>query len=150
MDNAIKVGVYICHCGHNIAGVIDIPEVCQYVRRLDHVAVVRDYDYMCSNKGYELITQDIKQLGINRVVVAACSPRLQEQSFQNALKGAGLNPYLLQIAFSTVPLGIDKWGVAVLAGGSLFAVDEIRKALFPRLFSLGKWRPLSEKAKRPN
>jgi Ca2+-transporting ATPase len=56
----------------------------------------------------------------------------------------------LQIAFSTVPLGIDKWGVAVLAGGSLFAVDEIRKALFPRLFSLGKWRPLSEKAKRPN
>lgn len=50
----------------------------------------------------------------------------------------------LQIAFSTVPLGIDKWGIAVLAGGSLFAVEEIRKALFPRLFSLGKWRPLSE------
>jgi Ca2+-transporting ATPase len=50
----------------------------------------------------------------------------------------------LQVAFSTVPLGIDKWGIAVLAGGSLFVVDEIRKALFPRLFSLGKWRPLSE------
>lgn len=54
----------------------------------------------------------------------------------------------LQIAFSTVPLGIDKWGVAILAGGTLFAADEIRKALFPRLFSFGKWRPLSEKAKR--
>jgi Ca2+-transporting ATPase len=50
----------------------------------------------------------------------------------------------LQVAFSTVPLGIDKWGIAVLAGGSLFAVDEIRKVFFPKLFSLGKWRPLSE------
>jgi len=53
----------------------------------------------------------------------------------------------LQIAFSTVPLDIDKWGIGVLAGGSLFAVDEIRKALFPRLFSLGKWRPLSDQKK---
>jgi heterodisulfide reductase subunit A len=65
---------------------------------LDHVSVVRDYDYMCSSKGYELIGQDIKKLGINRVVVAGCSPRLHEQSFQNILRKAGLNPQFLQIA----------------------------------------------------
>lgn len=98
MDNEARIGVYICHCGHNIAGIIDISEVCRHVQRLDHVTVVRDYDYMCSNKGYELISQDIKKVGINRVVVAGCSPRLHEQSFQNVLRKAGLNPQFLQIA----------------------------------------------------
>jgi heterodisulfide reductase subunit A len=98
MDNRHKIGVYICHCGHNIAGVIDIPEVFEYAKNLSHVYIVRDFDYMCSNKGYELIGDDIKKLGINRIVIAGCSPRLYEQSFQNVLKKAGLNPQFLQIA----------------------------------------------------
>ncbi len=98
MDNESRIGVYICHCGHNIAGVVDISKLSQHVRGLDHVTVARDYVYMCSSKGHELIRQDIKQLGINRVVVTACSPRLHEQNFQNVLKESGLNPYLLQIA----------------------------------------------------
>ena len=98
MASEERIGVYVCHCGHNIAGVIDVPEVVRHVHGLDNVTVARDYVYMCSSKGHNLIKQDIKQLGINRVVVSACSPRLHEQTFQNVLKEAGLNPYLLQIA----------------------------------------------------
>ena len=98
MNGEVKIGVYICHCGHNIAGVVDVPEVAKHVHGLDHVTVARDYVYMCSDRGNNLIRQDIKQLGINRVVVAACSPRLHEQTFQGVLRESGLNPYLLQIA----------------------------------------------------
>ncbi len=93
-----KIGVYICHCGHNIAGVVDVEEVADYAKKLGNVAVTRDYMYMCSEQGRNLIKQDIRQLGINKVVVAACSPRLHEQTFQGVLKESGLNPYLLQIA----------------------------------------------------
>ncbi len=98
MDDNIKIGVYVCHCGHNIASTVDVEEVAQQARMLGNVGVSRDYVYMCSSKGQNLIKQDIMQLGINRVVVAACSPRLYEQTFQNVLRESGLNPYLLQIA----------------------------------------------------
>lgn len=97
-DEDIKIGVYVCHCGHNIASTVDVEEVAQYARGLGNVSVARDYVYMCSSKGQNLIRQDIMQLGINRVVVAACSPRLYEQTFQNVLRESGINPYLLQIA----------------------------------------------------
>ncbi len=98
MDDDIKIGVYVCHCGHNIADTIDVEDVAQQARKFGNVSVSRDYVYMCSSKGQNLIKQDIMQLGINRVVVAACSPRLYEQTFQNVLRESGLNPYLLQIA----------------------------------------------------
>ena len=98
MDDNIKIGVYVCHCGHNIASTVDVEEVAQQARKYGNVSVSRDYVYMCSSKGQNLIKQDIMQLGINRVVVAACSPRLYEQTFQNVLRESGLNPYLLQIA----------------------------------------------------
>lgn len=98
MDDNIKIGVYVCHCGHNIASTVDVEEVAQQVKKLGNVSVSRDYVYMCSSKGQNLIKQDIMQLGINRVVVAACSPRLYEQTFQNVLRESGLNPYLLQVA----------------------------------------------------
>lgn len=97
-DDDIKIGVYVCHCGHNIASTVDVEKVAECAKELGEVSVARDYVYMCSSKGQNLIRQDIMQLGINRVVVAACSPRLYEQTFQNVLKESGLNPYLLQIA----------------------------------------------------
>jgi heterodisulfide reductase subunit A len=93
-----KVGVYVCHCGTNIAGTVDVEEVAKYAGTLPNVVVSRDYRYMCSDPGQELIRNDIKELGVNRVVVASCSPRLHEKTFQGALREAGLNPYLFQMA----------------------------------------------------
>ena len=93
-----KVGVYVCHCGTNIAGTVDVEEVAKYAETLPHVVVSRHYPYTCSDPGQELIKNDIKELGVNRVVVASCSPRLHEKTFQGALREAGLNPYLFQMA----------------------------------------------------
>ena len=93
-----KVGVYVCHCGTNIAGTVDVEEVAKYAGTLPNVVVSRDYRYMCSDPGQELIKSDIKELGVNRVVVASCSPRLHEKTFQGVLREAKLNPYLFQMA----------------------------------------------------
>jgi heterodisulfide reductase subunit A len=93
-----KIGVYICNCGTNIAKVVDCEAVRDFVSTLPRVAVARTYKYMCSNPGQELIVQDIKEQGLERVVVAACSPRMHERTFRNALQAAGLNPYMLEMA----------------------------------------------------
>ena len=96
-----RVGVYICHCGSNIAGVVDVAEVAQWAGEnlKDHnVVIARDYKFMCSSLGQELIEKDIKELGVNRVVVASCSPHLHEPTFRNACSRAGLNPYLFEMA----------------------------------------------------
>ena len=93
-----KVGVYICHCGSNIAGVVDVAGVAKWVEEnLPDVRVARDYKFMCSSLGQEMIEKDIKDLGLTRVVVAACSPHLHETTFRNACKRAGLNPYLFEM-----------------------------------------------------
>ncbi len=90
-----KVGVYICHCGTNIAGVIDVDEVTKWAgKNLEGVAISRDYKFMCSSLGQELIEDDIKNEGLTRVVVAACSPHLHEKTFRRSCANAGLNPYL--------------------------------------------------------
>lgn len=93
-----KIGVYICHCGTNIAGVVDVKEVVRYAAGLPGVAVARDYEYMCSDPGQELVKQDIKELGLNKVVVASCSPLMHEITFRRACQGAGLNPFNFQMA----------------------------------------------------
>ena len=93
-----KIGVYVCHCGTNIAGNVNVAEVVKFARGLDGVIVSRDYGFMCSDAGQKLIREDIRQLGINRVVVAACSPRLHEQTFRGVLKESRLNPYMFQQA----------------------------------------------------
>ncbi|MDP2949867.1 MAG: CoB--CoM heterodisulfide reductase iron-sulfur subunit A family protein [Chloroflexota bacterium] len=98
MENDRRIGVYICHCGTNIAGTVDIEELTEYARHLPGVVVVRDYKFVCSEPGQNLIKEDIRELGLNRVVVAACSPRMHEPTFRRAVAQAGLNPYLLQIA----------------------------------------------------
>ncbi|HEY47622.1 MAG: disulfide reductase [Anaerolineae bacterium SM23_ 63] len=94
-----KVGVYICHCGSNIAGVVDVEEVAKWAgESLEGVTVSREYKFMCSSLGQELIEDDIKNEGLTRVVVAACSPHLHEKTFRRACANAGLNPYLCQMA----------------------------------------------------
>jgi heterodisulfide reductase subunit A len=93
----VRIGFYICHCGHNIAGIVDCPAVAEYVAGLPDVAVSRDYKYMCSDPGQELIQQDIREHGLNRVIVASCSPLLHEHTFRNAVAAGGLNPYYFQM-----------------------------------------------------
>src|SRR5512135_2771755 len=90
-------GVYICHCGRNIAGTVDVREVAEYAAALPGVAMARDYKYMCSDPGQELIQQDIREHKLNRIVVASCSPLLHEHTFRHATAAAGLNPYYFQM-----------------------------------------------------
>ena len=95
-----KIGVYVCHCGTNIAGIVNVEEVTQWAgSRLKErgVVIARDYKFMCSSLGQELIEKDIKELGLTRVVVAACSPHLHERTFRTACERAGLNPYLSEL-----------------------------------------------------
>ena len=94
----IKIGFYICHCGINIAHKVRVQEVADFAHGLKNVVVSRDYKFMCSDPGQEMIEDDIRTYGLNRVVVASCSPRLHEKTFQGACQRAGLNPYLFQMA----------------------------------------------------
>ena len=99
-EDDLRVGVYVCHCGSNIAGMVDVEAVRDWaaVNLKDRgVAIARDYKFMCSSLGQELIEKDIKERGINRVVVAACSPHLHEKTFRTACANAGLNPYLCEL-----------------------------------------------------
>jgi heterodisulfide reductase subunit A len=96
-----RVGVYVCHCGSNIAGTVNVESVRDWAAgRLKErgVVIARDYKFMCSSLGQELIEKDIKELGLTRVVVAACSPHLHESTFRGACARAGLNPYLCELA----------------------------------------------------
>lgn len=93
-----KIGVYVCHCGVNIGGVVDVEAVKDYAATLPNVVVAEDYKYMCSDPGQTLIQDDIKEKGLNRVVVAACSPRLHEPTFRRAVREAGLNQFLFEFA----------------------------------------------------
>jgi len=96
-DEQIKIGVYVCECGINIGAVSDVAEVARFAGTLPNVAVARQYKYMCSEPGQKMIQDDIKNLGVNRVVVASCTPRMHEPTFQNAVATAGLNPYYFQM-----------------------------------------------------
>ncbi len=93
-----RIGVYVCHCGTNIAGVVNVEEVSKWAEKLPGVVVSRDYKFMCSAPGQEIIEDDIQELGLTRVVVAACSPHLHDATFQGACRRAGLNPYLYEMA----------------------------------------------------
>jgi heterodisulfide reductase subunit A len=96
-----RIGVYVCHCGSNIAGTVDVVEVREWAQhRLGGrgVVIARDYKFMCSSLGQELIRKDIAEHRLDRVVVAACSPHLHEGTFRTACDRAGLNPYLCELA----------------------------------------------------
>jgi heterodisulfide reductase subunit A len=91
-----RIGVYVCHCGGNISDVVDIDGVMQAARRLPDVVLARRNTFMCSDSGQQMIVDDIDKEGLSRVVVAACSPSLHEQTFRKSLVRAGLNPYLFE------------------------------------------------------
>jgi heterodisulfide reductase subunit A len=95
---ASKIGVYVCHCGINIASTVDSEAVAEYAATLPHVVVARDYMYMCSDPGQEMIQQDVRDLGLNRVVVASCSPRMHETTFRTVIEEVGVNPYYFEMA----------------------------------------------------
>lgn len=95
---AEKVGIYVCHCGSNIAGTVDVEEVAKWAgANIKDVVVSTDYKFMCSSLGQQMIEDDIKEKGLSRVVVAACSPHLHEKTFRRACENAGMNPYLCQM-----------------------------------------------------
>ncbi len=93
-----KVGVFVCHCGLNIGSVVDVPAVRDYARSLPGVAYVADNLFTCSQDTQKLIREAIKENGLNRVVVAACTPRTHEPLFQETIREAGLNRYLFEMA----------------------------------------------------
>jgi len=93
-----KIGVYVCHCGTNISSVIDVHALAEFAKGLPHVVLAREYKYMCSDPGQDLIKKDIAEHDLDRVVVAACSPLLHEATFRKAAEMAGLNPFLVQMA----------------------------------------------------
>ena len=93
-----RIGVYICHCGSNIAGVIPPKEVVEFASNLPGVVRATDTMYACADSGQRLIKEDIKKHNLNRVVVSACSVRMHEPTFRAAVAEAGLNPFLMEMA----------------------------------------------------
>lgn len=93
-----RIGVYVCHCGLNIAQSVDCPKIAQDVADTDNVVVSKDIVYACSEPGQQQIKQDILDNGLDRVVIASCSPRLHEATFKKMLDSVGLNPYMLDMA----------------------------------------------------
>jgi heterodisulfide reductase subunit A len=97
-DRPRRIGVFVCHCGTNIAGKVDVEAVAQYAAGLPGVVSAETYQYMCSDPGQDLIKSKIEELGLNRVVVASCSPLMHELTFRRACEEAGLNPFHFQMA----------------------------------------------------
>jgi heterodisulfide reductase subunit A len=98
LDEEVRIGVYICQCGLNIADAVDCNAVAEWAKNLEGVTLARSYSYMCSDPGQQLVKQDLKEQGLNRVVVASCSPRLHEPTFRQMCAEAGLNRYLFEMA----------------------------------------------------
>ena len=88
-----RIGVYVCDCGINIASKVDVAEVVRFANRLPNVTIARENKYTCSETGQNIIKDDIQEYDLNRVVVASCTPRMHETTFQEAVADAGLNPY---------------------------------------------------------
>lgn len=93
-----RIGVYVCHCGVNIAGVVNVEEVAKYAEKLPNVVLVKHYLYMCSVPAQSMIKEDIKERGLNRVIVASCSPLMHEPTFRRVVEEGGLNPYFFEMA----------------------------------------------------
>lgn len=93
-----RIGVYICFCGTNIAKMVDVEAIAEEVGKLPNVIISKSYKYMCSDPGQDMIVKDIKEHNLNRIIVAACSPRIHELTFRKALEKAQINPYYLEMA----------------------------------------------------
>ena len=93
-----KIGVFVCHCGTNIAATVDVARVAEMLGREPGVVFATDYPYMCSQTGQQMIQDKIRELGLTGVVICSCSPRMHEQTFRKACAKAGLNDYMVEIA----------------------------------------------------
>lgn len=98
MNEEIKIGVYVCHCGTNISHTVDVAAVAEHAAKLPGVVIAKEYKYMCSDPGQDIIKNDVKQYNLNRVVVASCSPLMHEETFRGACEEAGLNRFFFQMA----------------------------------------------------
>ncbi len=96
--NSVAIGVYVCHCGTNIAGTVDVEAVAAAIREEPGVVLAKDYKFMCSDPGQEMVKKDIEEYGLDRIVVSACSPLMHEKTFRKAASEAGLDPFLVQMA----------------------------------------------------
>jgi heterodisulfide reductase subunit A len=97
-DEELRIGVYVCHCGSNIAGVIPPKDVVEFASNLPGVVRATDTLYACADSGQRLIKEDIEKYGLNRVVVSACSVRMHEPTFRGCVAEAGMNPFLMEMA----------------------------------------------------
>src|SRR3990172_5913228 len=93
-----RLGVFICHCGVNIAGTVDVKSVAEKVGKIEDVAHSTDYIYMCSEPGQQIIRNAVREQELSGVVVACCSPNMHENTFRKAVKSQGMNPYRCEIA----------------------------------------------------
>jgi len=97
-DEKARIGVYVCHCGLNIAKTVDCKKVAEFASYLDGVVVSKDIGYACSEPGQQQVKDDILEHGLDRIVMASCSPRLHEPTFRQLLLSCGINPYMLEMA----------------------------------------------------
>jgi heterodisulfide reductase subunit A len=121
-----RVGVFVCHCGSNIAATVDVAKVAEEAAKMDHVVYATHYVYMCSTPGQELIQQKIQEYQLDRVVVAACSPRMHERTFRKATAQGGLNPYLMEQANIREH---DSWVHADIPVATEKAIEIVRMAV---------------------
>jgi len=96
MDD-IRIGIYVCWCGTNISLIVDVETIAKEIEQLPNVVVSKAYKYMCSDPGQDMIIKDIKEHNLNRVIVAACSPRIHELTFKKVLEKANINPYFFEM-----------------------------------------------------
>jgi heterodisulfide reductase subunit A len=94
----VRIGVYVCDCGANIASTVDVPQVVEFAKGLPGVVIAKEYKFVCSDPGQDIIKKDIKEQKLNRIVIASCSPRLHELTFRRLLASVDLNPYLMEMA----------------------------------------------------
>ena len=97
-DSRARIGVYVCHCGGNISEVVDVEEVVGFAGKQPGVILSKNHTHMCSDIGQQLIIDDIEEHDLDKVVVAACSPQFQGETFMKVLETAGLSPYVVQMA----------------------------------------------------
>ena len=93
-----RIGVFVCHCGTNIAGTVDVQAVAEAIKNEPGVVFSTDYQYMCSQAGQEIIKKAIAEYKLTGIVVCSCSPRMHEATFRKTAAAAGLNPYMVEIA----------------------------------------------------
>jgi len=140
----VRVGVFICHCGNNIAGTVEVEKVAEEARKMPGVVFATTYMYTCSEPGQDEIKDTIKRENLDRVVVAACSPRMHELTFRRTIEKAGLNRYFFEMANIREHVswvGEDKdLNTNKAIEAVKIAVEKVKqnKPLFPSSFEINK------------